>query len=240
MTDSANTAASTNPAAVGEIIRWDGSGLVPAIVQDAASKDVLMMAYMNREAFRLTVESGEAWFWSRSRAELWHKGATSGNVLRVVSLQYDCDADTLLLKVHPAGPACHTGKASCFFGEVALPGRDSTQAQAASGVGEDRFAILSQLESVVAQRDMERPEGAYTTYLFEKGLDKILKKIGEEATEVIIGAKNNDSAELRCEASDLIFHLMVLLRQQKVPLDDVLRELERRHVSKQSAPNKQD
>jgi phosphoribosyl-ATP pyrophosphohydrolase/phosphoribosyl-AMP cyclohydrolase len=208
-------------------IRWDAQGLVPAVVQDAVSKDVLMLAYMNEESLRRTIESGEAWFWSRSRQALWHKGETSGNVLRVRALRYDCDADTVLVIVDPAGPACHTGKYSCFFHEV-----DLGQAAAAAPSQADRFAILGRLESVIAARDAERPEGAYTTYLFEKGVDKILKKVGEETSEVIIAAKNRSAEELRYEASDLIFHLFVLLREQRLPLDEVLAELERRHVQK--------
>ncbi|TDF97021.1 bifunctional phosphoribosyl-AMP cyclohydrolase/phosphoribosyl-ATP diphosphatase HisIE [Paenibacillus piri] len=210
-------------------IQWDAGGLVPAIVQDAASKDVLMMAYMNRDSLRLTLESGETWFWSRSRQELWHKGATSGHIQKVKSLKYDCDGDTLLVMVDQTGPACHTGQYSCFFNEVPVQGGQAAEVAAA---GVDRFAMLSRLESVIAQRDAERPEGAYTTYLFEKGIDKILKKVGEETAEVIIAAKNRDNDELRYESSDLIFHLMVLLREAKLPLDDVMRELDRRHNSK--------
>ncbi|MCS7459239.1 bifunctional phosphoribosyl-AMP cyclohydrolase/phosphoribosyl-ATP diphosphatase HisIE [Paenibacillus doosanensis] len=211
-------------------IKWDAQGLVPAIVQDAASKDVLMLAYMNEESLRLTLESGETWFWSRSRSELWHKGATSGHKQKVRALKYDCDGDTLLIQVDQTGPACHTGQYSCFYNNVPLQGQSA--AAAADASPNDRFAMLSRLESVIAQRDAERPEGAYTTYLFEKGIDKILKKVGEETAEVIIAAKNRDNDELRYESSDLIFHLMVLLREAKLPLDDVMRELDRRHNSK--------
>ncbi|MFD2334262.1 bifunctional phosphoribosyl-AMP cyclohydrolase/phosphoribosyl-ATP diphosphatase HisIE [Cohnella sp. GCM10020058] len=204
-------------------IKWDADGLVPAIVQDAVSKEVLMMAYMNKESLALTLEKGEAVFWSRSRQELWHKGATSGNTQKVVSLRYDCDGDTLLVQAVPNGPACHTGSYSCFYRDASgeLP-QESLPAA-------DRFAPLSELESTIAKRHAERPEGSYTTYLFDKGLDKILKKIGEETAEVIIGAKNHDKAETRAEAADLIFHLMVLLREENIPLDDVLQELEFRH-----------
>ncbi len=267
-----------------ELIRWSPDGLVTAVVQDAASKDVLMVAYMNREALKLTVESGDTWFWSRSRKELWHKGATSGNVQKVKSLAYDCDADTLLLKVVPQGPACHTGSNSCFYRELPLGGAAGEASQSRSradnatfhsgqnadngksGGGEtlaaadrgteeyvgsslrgvereeakgwrkdgavdaqDRFAILAKLESTIAERELERPEGAYTTYLFDKGVDKILKKVGEEAGEVIIAAKNRSPEELRYEVSDLIYHLLVLLQEQKLPLDDVLAELDRRY-----------
>nr|AYQ74731.1 bifunctional phosphoribosyl-AMP cyclohydrolase/phosphoribosyl-ATP diphosphatase HisIE [Cohnella candidum] len=203
-----------------EQIRYDEQGLVPAIVQDAISKEVLMLAYMNRESLGKTLETRQTWFWSRSRNELWNKGATSGHTQEVVSLKYDCDGDTLLVTVKQAGPACHTGAYSCFYRSA-----DGQEAQP----NPDRFAPLSQLESTIAQRDAERTEGSYTTYLFEKGLDKILKKIGEESAEVIIAGKNRDAQELRAEAADLIFHLMVLLREQGIPLDDVLAELEFRH-----------
>jgi phosphoribosyl-ATP pyrophosphohydrolase/phosphoribosyl-AMP cyclohydrolase len=180
---------------------------------------------MNEESLRLSLESGQTWFWSRSRGELWNKGATSGNTQQIVSLHYDCDGDTLLVKVNQKGPACHTGAYSCFYRDGSLTG----EAQASPAPVEDRFGPLSRLEATIAQRDAERPEGAYTTYLFEKGVDKILKKVGEETAEVIIAAKNRDQDELRCEAADLIFHLMVLLREQGIPFDGVLQELEFRH-----------
>ncbi|MBW7477676.1 bifunctional phosphoribosyl-AMP cyclohydrolase/phosphoribosyl-ATP diphosphatase HisIE [Paenibacillus oenotherae] len=215
-------------------IKWNEAGLVPAIIQDSISKEVLMMAYMNRESLAKSLESGETWFWSRSRNELWHKGATSGHVQRIVSMHYDCDGDTLLVRVEQSGAACHTGSYSCFFNKVeGVAGAETGSETLPTG---DRFAMLNQLEAVIAQRYAERPEGAYTTYLFEKGVDKILKKVGEETAEVIIAAKNNDKDELRYEASDLIFHLMVLLREQGVPLDDLMMELGRRHnKSKQSS-----
>ncbi|WP_256758304.1 bifunctional phosphoribosyl-AMP cyclohydrolase/phosphoribosyl-ATP diphosphatase HisIE [Cohnella sp. WQ 127256] len=209
-----------------EQIAWSAEGLVPAVVQDALSKEVLMLAYMNKESLQKSLESGQTWFWSRSRNELWNKGATSGNTQQITSLHYDCDGDTLLVKVRQKGPACHTGAYSCFYREASV----STDTGASSTPqNEDRFAPLSRLEETIAQRDAERPEGAYTTYLFEKGVDKILKKVGEETAEVIIAAKNRDQDELRCEAADLIFHLMVLLREQEIPFDGVLQELEFRH-----------
>lgn len=201
-------------------VRFNERGLVPAIVQDAVSKEVLMLAYMNEEALRKTLETGETWFWSRSRQELWHKGETSGNTQRVLSLSFDCDRDTLLVRVIPSGPACHTGTTSCF---------EEFDTRSGETDGYDRFAILNRLESLIASREAERPEGSYTTYLFDKGLDKILKKVGEEAAEVIIAAKNRSPEELRYETADLIFHLLVLLREAKLPLDDVLDELSRRH-----------
>ncbi len=201
-------------------VRFDERGLVPAIVQDAVSKEVLMLAYMNEAALRKTLETGETWFWSRSRQKLWHKGETSGHTQRVLSLSFDCDRDALLVRVIPAGPACHRGTISCF---------DEENSRSGDADGHDRFAILSRLESLIASREAERPEGSYTTYLFEKGLDKILKKVGEEAAEVIIAAKNRSPEELRYEAADLVFHLLVLLREVKLPLDEVLDELSRRH-----------
>ncbi|MFF2482458.1 bifunctional phosphoribosyl-AMP cyclohydrolase/phosphoribosyl-ATP diphosphatase HisIE [Paenibacillus sp. NPDC058071] len=209
-----------------EAIKWNGEGLVPAIVQDAQSKEVLMLAYMNKESLQLSVETGTTWFWSRSRNELWNKGATSGHTQRIVAMSYDCDGDTLLVKVNQAGPACHTGSYSCFFNPIETSGAEGETAHPIEG---DRFAILGSLESVIAERYAERPDGAYTTYLFEKGVDKILKKVGEEATEVIIAAKNNDNDELRSEAGDLLFHLLVLLRERGLPLDDIMRELNERH-----------
>ncbi|MCM3175624.1 bifunctional phosphoribosyl-AMP cyclohydrolase/phosphoribosyl-ATP diphosphatase HisIE [Paenibacillus sp. MER 99-2] len=222
-----------------EHIRWS-DGLVPAIVQDAETREVLMMAYMNRESLKLSLESGETWFWSRSRQELWHKGATSGNVQQITSLKYDCDGDTLLVEVKPNGPACHTGEVTCFHNEIiGLPETSgqaneanrtaSGQDDAAGSEAESRFAVLGELESVIAERERERPEGAYTTYLFDKGVDKILKKIGEEASETIIAAKNKDNDELRLEVSDLMYHLLVLLQERKLPLDDIMSELSRRH-----------
>lgn len=219
-------------------IKWNEAGLVPVIVQDALSKEVLMMAYMNQDSLAKSVATGETWFWSRSRNELWHKGATSGHIQRIVSMHYDCDGDTILIRAEQTGAACHTGSYSCFANRVegiaGVPASEDGSANAA--LTSDRFAMLNQLEAVIAQRYAERPEGAYTTYLFEKGVDKILKKVGEESAEVIIAAKNQDNDELRCEASDLIFHLMVLLRERGLPLDDLMMELGRRHnKSKQSS-----
>lgn len=197
-------------------VRFDTDGLIPAVVQDAVSKEVLTLAYMNETSLKKTLETGETWFWSRSRQELWHKGATSGHIQKVVEIRPDCDRDALLVFVLPQGPACHTGDYSCFKGE----GKES------SG---DRFAILNTLERVIAERDAERPAKSYTTYLLDEGVDKILKKVGEEAGEVIIAAKNRSHEELAWEASDLLFHLMVLLREQNLPLDRVLTELKSRH-----------
>lgn len=220
-----------------ENIRWDQAGLVPAIVQDEAAGEVLMMAYMNRESLKRTLESGETWFWSRSRKELWHKGATSGNTQKVVSIAADCDGDTLLVRVRPQGPACHTGSQTCFFNGIPFKRQEDTSENnltqdtgtIPSMNAEPRFQVLADLERIIAQREQERPEGAYTTYLFDKGIDKILKKVGEESSESIIAAKNKDNDELRLEVSDLIYHLLVLLQERKLPLDDIMAELSRRH-----------
>ncbi|WP_410772512.1 bifunctional phosphoribosyl-AMP cyclohydrolase/phosphoribosyl-ATP diphosphatase HisIE [Fontibacillus sp. BL9] len=205
-------------------IKWDAHGLVPAIVQDASSKEVLMLAYMNRDSLGKSLETGQTWFWSRSRSELWNKGATSGNTQQIRALRYDCDGDTLLVEVDRQGPACHTGEDTCFFRTAAQ--NSSPEQSTDSG---NRFAVLDELERLIADRYAERPEGAYTTYLFDKGIDKILKKVGEETAESIIAAKNGDNDELRYEVSDLIYHLLVLLRERNLPLDDIMRELERRH-----------
>ncbi|MDB5085591.1 MAG: bifunctional phosphoribosyl-AMP cyclohydrolase/phosphoribosyl-ATP pyrophosphatase [Bacilli bacterium] len=204
-------------------LRFTADGLIPAIVQDVATREVLMMGWMNRESLRLTIESGQVWFWSRSRQELWHKGASSGHTQQVVKLSYDCDGDTLLVEVHPAGPACHTGETSCFFNTV-IGG-----SAAAAETSAPRLSIITELIDTIDKRFIERPAGAYTTYLFDKGTDKIVKKIGEEATEVVVAAKNRDANELVCEASDLFYHTLVLLRNEGVSFSDVLGELERRH-----------
>ncbi len=197
-------------------IRFDDNGLVPAIVQDARTKEVLTLAYMNEESLEKTKQTGETWFYSRSRQELWHKGATSGNTQRVMSITADCDQDALVVSVIPNGPACHTGARSCF-NETVVENEKVASVEA-----------ITRLEQVIKTRFVEKPDGAYTTYLFEKGVDKIGKKIGEEATEVVIAAKNNDAEELSMEAADLIYHLMVMLENQKVPFANVLEILEQR------------
>jgi phosphoribosyl-ATP pyrophosphohydrolase/phosphoribosyl-AMP cyclohydrolase len=210
-----------------ENVRWDETGLVPAIVQHAATGQVLTLAYMNQESLRLSLETGQTWFWSRSRQELWHKGATSGNTQQIVRMSLDCDGDSLVVQVNPQGPACHTGEETCFYRDIAVGTDQELQRAAYSGSG--RFAVLAELEAVIAERERTRPEGAYTTYLFDKGVDKILKKVGEETAETIIAAKNKDNDELRLEVSDLIYHLLVLLQERKLPLDDIMAELNRRH-----------
>lgn len=203
-------------------IKFDEQGLVPAVIQDAGSKEVLMVAYMNEEALQKSIETKQTWFYSRSRQELWHKGATSGNKQDIIEIKYDCDKDTLLVLVTPQGPACHEGTYSCFRSQDSV---------AEKQLGSERYDIINHLEAVIAKRDAERPDGAYTTYLFEEGVDKILKKVGEEAAEVIIAAKNRDHNELKWEVADLIYHVLVLLREQNLPLDDVLAVLTERHQS---------
>jgi phosphoribosyl-ATP pyrophosphohydrolase/phosphoribosyl-AMP cyclohydrolase len=194
-------------------IHFDERGLIPAIVQDAATREVLTLAYMNRESLARTLETKQTWFWSRSRNELWHKGATSGNTQEVISLALDCDRDAIIVLVKPAGPACHTGAVSCF---------DTGTQQPALG------PLLDQLYDLIESREHERPSGSYTTYLFEEGVDKILKKVGEESAETIIAAKNEDHARLTAETADLVYHLLVLLVARGVSLAEIAAELGRR------------
>ena len=198
-------------------LKFDEKGLIPAIVTDAVSGKVLMMAYMNRESLRISMEKGLTCFWSRSRQELWLKGETSGNYQHIVSITADCDRDTLLIKVEKDGPACHTGTESCFNDEV----WESEELHEFS---------LAGLMKLIAGRKTEKKEGSYTTYLFEKGLDKILKKVGEESTEVIIAAKDQDKKETIYEIADLTYHVMVLMIEAGISLEDIHRELASRHV----------
>lgn len=214
-----------------EKVKWDQNGLVPAIVVDAGTKEVLTLAYMNRESLMMSLESGETWFFSRSRNRLWHKGETSGNIQKLVSISLDCDGDALLVEVRPNGPACHTGEWSCFHQRVW--GKSPEEERKAPD-------LLAQLEETVAERDRLRPEDSYTTYLFEKGLDKILKKVGEETSEVIIAAKNRNPEELRNEVSDLLYHLFVLLREQGLPFSQVLEELKNRMKPEEKGKRKKD
>ncbi|HEX6593012.1 MAG TPA: bifunctional phosphoribosyl-AMP cyclohydrolase/phosphoribosyl-ATP diphosphatase HisIE [Bacillota bacterium] len=200
-------------------ITFTENGLIPAIVQDAESKDVLMLAYMNEEALNKTIETKETWFFSRSREQLWNKGETSGNKQIVQSISYDCDGDTLLVQVKPLGPACHTGKDSCFF-NLLLGEVSSTK------------DILQQLVQTIKERRNHPEEDSYTAYLFREGLDKILKKVGEETSEVIIGAKNRDQQELTWEIADLTYHTLVLMELLQVDVQDITDELSKRHMQK--------
>ena len=197
-------------------LKFDEKGLIPAIVVDADTQRVLTLAYMNRESLRITLEKKLTCFWSRSRSELWLKGETSGNYQHVVSITADCDKDALVVRVHPDGPACHLGTTSCF--ENPLLEDDSGQFSAAA------------LMKLIEGRRTSPKEGSYTTYLFEKGLDKILKKVGEESTEVIIAAKAEDKKETIYEIADLAYHVMVLMVQAGITLDDITKELASRHV----------
>lgn len=200
-------------------LKFDERGLVAVVAQEAGSGEVLMLAWADREALEKTLETGRAHYWSRSRGELWQKGETSGHVQEVREVRVDCDGDAVLYRVAQTGPACHTGEGSCFHRRVEEEGLAR-----AGGTGH----VLSRIEEIVRVREAERPEGSYTTYLFDKGVDKILKKLGEESAETIVAAKNPGTDELRSESADLLFHLLVLLRARGVPLADVYAELEGR------------
>jgi phosphoribosyl-ATP pyrophosphohydrolase/phosphoribosyl-AMP cyclohydrolase len=214
-------------------VKFDERGLVAAIIQDAHTHGVLMLAYMNAESLRRTLETGETWFWSRSRAQLWHKGETSGHTQRVVDAFVDCDGDALVVRVEPAGPACHTGKTSCFHNVIQEAVQKSMEAEeSAVAKSGDLGDLLNSLYALVETRKRERPQGSYTTYLFEQGLDKILKKLGEEASETIIAAKNDDRGALTKETCDLLYHLIVLLVERGVTLTDIRDELVLRRVDK--------
>jgi phosphoribosyl-ATP pyrophosphohydrolase/phosphoribosyl-AMP cyclohydrolase len=218
-----------------EDVRFDERGLVPAILQDARTREVLTLAYMNEESLRRTLSEGETWFWSRSRAELWHKGATSGHTQRVVEVRLDCDSDALVVLVEPRGPACHTGATSCFHQEV--EGLQTCDAQTSAGTSagdEDIGTVLERLYDIIAGRRREMPEGSYTTYLFEKGLNKILKKVGEESAETIIAAKDGDLDALTLETADLVYHLLVLMVERGLTLEALSGELARRRKGKGS------
>ena len=198
-------------------LKFDEHGLIPAIVVDAVSKRVLTLAYMNEESLKISMEKELTCFWSRSRQELWLKGETSGNYQHIVSITADCDRDALVVMVEPDGPACHLGTQSCFE----YPVFESEERQ--------EFSYEGLLE-LIRGRKTEKKEGSYTTYLFEKGLDKILKKVGEESTEVIIAAKAEDKKETIYEIADLAYHVMVLMVQMGISLEDIHRELASRHV----------
>jgi phosphoribosyl-AMP cyclohydrolase / phosphoribosyl-ATP pyrophosphohydrolase len=191
-------------------VQFNSDGLIPAVVQDVRTREVLTLAYMNEEALRLTLEKGETYFWSRSRKALWHKGETSGNYQKVRHVALDCDSDTVLVEVEPVGPACHTGSYSCFGVEPGFGGG------------------LAQLYDLIETRKETRPEGSYTTRLFEEGLDKIVKKLGEEAVETVIAAKNDSTPRVVEETADLLYHLLVTLVAKGVSLEEVGEELRQR------------
>lgn len=198
-------------------LKFDEKGLIPAVIVEAGTHELLMVAYMNRESLKISMETGKTCFWSRSRQELWTKGETSGNYQHIVSITADCDLDTLKVVVEKDGPACHTGAETCFFNPV-------YQSEEKSDFTPDALMEL------IRGRKTNPQEGSYTTYLFQKGLDKILKKIGEESTEVIIAAKDNDPKETIYEISDLVYHVMVMMIEQGISLEDIRRELASRHV----------
>ena len=198
-------------------VKFDNNGLIPAIIQDYYTKEVLTLAYMNKESLKISLNEKKTCFYSRSRKELWRKGETSGNYQNIVSVKLDCDSDSLLVEVIKDGPACHTGNESCFYNTV---------------FEEENYSnfTFSQLYSLIEDRKDNPVDGSYTNYLFDKGIDKILKKIGEESTEVIIGAKNNDNQEIIYEISDLTYHIIVLMIEQGISLDDIKLELSNRHI----------
>lgn len=198
-------------------LKFDEKGLIPAVVIDDDSKKVLTVAYMNRESLEISINEGRTCFWSRSRQELWRKGETSGNVQHIVKIQTDCDKDALTVYVKKDGPACHLGTDSCFNDDVYVSDTLSSFSPQ---------ALMEMLQG----RKINKPEGSYTTYLFEKGIDKILKKVGEECTEVIIAAKADDKKETIYEVADLAYHVMVMMIEMGISLDDIQKELASRHV----------
>ncbi|MGJ9459486.1 bifunctional phosphoribosyl-AMP cyclohydrolase/phosphoribosyl-ATP diphosphatase HisIE [Oceanobacillus sp. CF4.6] len=203
-----------------EQLSFGQDGLIPAIVQDANTGSVLTLAYMNQDSLLKTIQTNETWFFSRKRQALWNKGETSGNKQEVKKITFDCDADALLVQVKPIGPACHTGEETCFHNDLytnEVPSHD----------------IVYQIIARIKDRHVNPVDGAYTSYLFEKGIDKVLKKVGEETTEVVIGAKNNDKQETTSEISDLIYHTLVLMELMGISITDVKNELLKRHIKKE-------
>lgn len=208
-------------------IRFDKDGLVPAIVIDHQTKRVLMLAYMNAESLKISIEKKLTCFYSRSRKCLWLKGETSGNFQHIISISADCDMDALIVEVNADGPACHTGAESCFFNKL-YSSKDRMENDD-TGAEDSAFSI-EELVELIKGRKTEKKEGSYTTYLFEKGIDKILKKVGEESTEVIIAAKADDKRETIYEIADLTYHILVLMIQMGISLDDIRSELASRHI----------
>lgn len=205
-------------------VNFDENGLIPAVVQDKDTGEVLMLAYMNQEALTKTIETKETWFYSRSREALWHKGATSGNKQQVAGIQLDCDQDALLVTVYPLGPACHTEEISCFHQPMVTE-------------ESNKRTVIHAIIDTIEDRRKKPVDGAYTTYLFQEGIDKVLKKVGEESAEVIIGAKNNDKEEITWEISDLIYHTLVLMNMTDVTLSDIKTALYERHIEKKETDN---
>jgi len=204
-------------------IKYNEKGLVPAVVQDANTREVLMVAYMNKEALHKTIETKRAWFYSRKRQKLWQKGETSGNFLEVKNIYYDCDEDTLLLQVVPKGPACHTGNYSCFYRSLLDNQRSAVEDEVKNPLG-----ILKELVDIIDSRFAQKPEGSYIAKLYEGGKERILKKVGEEACEVIIASMSKNKAETIYETADLLFHLLIALRFDNITIEEVMAELKRR------------
>ena len=197
-------------------------GLVPAIIQDAETRNVLMLGFMNKEAYEKTIATGHVTFWSRTRQTLWTKGETSGHFLNLVDMKIDCDNDTLLVRVHPVGPTCHKGTDTCW-------GEENTPLSNGTAQHSDALLFLSELQDFIDRRKQEMPEGSYTTSLFTKGINKIAQKVGEEALETVIEATNGTKGHLVYEASDLLYHLIVMLTEKGLRIEDVAEELHRRH-----------
>ncbi|HEY5585801.1 MAG TPA: bifunctional phosphoribosyl-AMP cyclohydrolase/phosphoribosyl-ATP diphosphatase HisIE [Ruminiclostridium sp.] len=209
-----------------DLLKFDDKGLIPVVTQDFKTKDVLMVAYMNEEAFDKTIETGKVHYFSRSRSKLWLKGETSGHFQYVKAIKLDCDGDTILIEVEQIDAACHTGNKTCFYRTMNAKKWEETTEKA----DDEKLSagILQEVYDVIVDRTVHPKEGSYTNYLFTKGLDKILKKVGEETAEVIIAAKNNSKEEIKYEVSDLMFHLMVLLVERGLTLEDIYGELKGR------------
>lgn len=205
-------------------LKFDNNGLIPAIVQDCNSKKVLMMAYMNMESLKMSIENGETYFFSRSRRKLWHKGETSTNVQKIWSISYDCDCDALLINVDSKGPACHTGNVSCFYRFILDKNMGNSQEN-------DCIDIMTNLYNRIKSRKDNPIEGSYTNYLFKKGINNILKKLGEESTEMIIASKEESKDEIIYEIADYIYHLMVLLVFKNIKLEEMFNELSKRYYN---------
>ena len=203
-------------------LKFDAKGLIPAVVQDKSTKEVLMVAYMNVEAIEKTIETGRATFWSRSRQKMWVKGETSGNFMYVEEMRVDCDGDCLVIFANPAGPACHTGNRSCFYRSVKDGKLENVEET------EDLSGVMATDEAIVIDRKKNPEAGSYTNYLFDKGEDKILKKVGEEAAEVVIAGKNRSKDEISYEVADLIYHLTVMLVDNDMTWNDIYKEMKKR------------
>jgi len=206
-------------------LRFDENGLIPAIVVDVKTQAVLMLAYMNEESLRISMIEGKTCFWSRSRNELWRKGETSGNIQQILNIRADCDKDALIVTVKKSGPACHTGADSCFFEDIYSIGEDEPDISA----GQAEPFSIDTLHGIIEDRKSSKKPGSYTTYLFEKGIDKILKKLGEESTEIIIAAKAGDRTETIYELADYIYHALVLMTEMGITPEEVKKELASRH-----------